>query len=209
LGVLLARQSHRPDWYGLLFALWPGFYISLTRDLAEITSSAFLLCGLVLVRRPWLAAVCLSLAVLARETSLLAALALPLPAALVPVAVYGAWQAVLAGRWGVLPVLSGSGNFALPPALLATPWYVPLVLCVFILLVLWSFRVSTARSGIKLAWLGYLAMVLLLSWSVWRDYNAYLRALTELYLLGVLVLLNVRQRLGATARVATGDVAPT
>lgn len=203
LAVLLVRNLGRPDWYGLLFVLWPGFYISLTRDLSEIVSAALLLLGLVLVGRgrPWCGAFALSLAILTRETTLIAALVLPLPMALLPLVVYGSWQVALYARWGAFPALSGSANLRWTPALVGAPWYVALALFVFALVVLLSFRRSLARPGLKLAWLTYLLMTLLLAWSVWKDHNAYLRVLAELYILGLIILLHPRNSRNTTASI--------
>lgn len=182
------RAGHAPEW-GLLFALWPGFLVSLTRDLTEPLAAALLLAAL-LVRRPWLSALSLSLAVLARETMLLAALALPLPFALLPIIVYATWQTFLWSQWGQWPALAGWGTLAWPPHLLIQgPWIAALLIAAFAILVLLSFHRSS-WPGLKVAWLTYLALALLLSGQVWIEPYAYLRAMTEFYLLGMLLLIH-------------------
>lgn len=71
LGGALARSSGRHAAWGLLLALWPGFAYSLSLDTSELVASAFLLAGLLaLRRRRWLpAAAALAAAVLTRDTT--------------------------------------------------------------------------------------------------------------------------------------------
>lgn len=75
--TLAQRLGAQPIW-GLLLAFYPGLLLSLARDLAEPLAMACALAGLLFARdRRWgWAAVALSLAVLARETTALIALAL-------------------------------------------------------------------------------------------------------------------------------------
>lgn len=74
--TLAERQGAQPIW-GLLLALYPGLLLSLARDLAEPLAIALALAALLFARdRRWgWAAVALSLAVLARETTALIAVA--------------------------------------------------------------------------------------------------------------------------------------
>lgn len=176
------RAGRAPEW-GLLFALWPGFLVSLTRDLTEPVAIALLLAAL-LVRRPLWAGLLMSLAVLARETTLLAALVLPLSFGLLPVAVYGLWQAMLYSRWGYLPA-SGSNTLAFPPALLTQGPYLPaLLVMIFSALVL----MSRPPRRLLFVFLSYLALALFASAGVWAEPYAYLRALSEFYVIGALIL---------------------
>jgi hypothetical protein len=59
--------------WGLAFSLYPGFIFTLSRDLTEIVASSLLLGGMVLMHQSHhrLSATCLSLSVLARETTLI------------------------------------------------------------------------------------------------------------------------------------------
>ena len=43
LGGLFAQQNGKSPWYGLLFSLYPGFFVTFTRDLVEIVAGVFLL----------------------------------------------------------------------------------------------------------------------------------------------------------------------
>jgi len=128
---LVADAGAHPGW-GLVLAAPACIPISVGRDLTEPVAWASVLCALLLVRRSrWpLAAAALTVAVLARETSLLIVAGLgagaawdawrarqehrpmPWPALwlLVPIAVEAAWQGWLAHIWGVLPIRTGPSN---------------------------------------------------------------------------------------------------
>lgn len=128
------RCHGRPAIAGALVALYPGLQLSLARDLTEITACLLTMCVVVLLdrKRPRLATVCMVLAMLTRETTLLlscgAGLALvccPIKAgrwrirngwhvAAVPLLAFVGWQGFLAWQWGVVPVLHGTGNLGLP-----------------------------------------------------------------------------------------------
>jgi len=122
-----------------------------------------------------------------------------------------AWQLVLWRAWGVAPLAQGSERLGLP---LAGIWQFargavhvgtfPLVvrLAELVLVVAaalaaaWSLHRSTALRHEKLAWALGLLVVVVLSRSVWVEDWAFLRALTEPYLLGSLVLLGRPDRGG-------------
>ena len=119
IGALLARRlGARPLW-GLLLAFYPGLLVSVAGDLAEPLAMACALGAILCVlRRPqprWVwATVLLSLAVLARETTALVALALFLSGQLVNVFAYSYSKTVARQR-------------ATPPSAQETPlaWLVP------------------------------------------------------------------------------------
>ena len=79
LGVLaalcaaLARDARRHPLWGLLMAGFWGFLWTLSRDLTELTEAVFVVAGLLAIRkrRPVVAGVLLSVAVLAREPALI------------------------------------------------------------------------------------------------------------------------------------------
>jgi hypothetical protein len=127
----IAQDSGVHALWGLVFPLYPGFALSLARDLTEIMAATLLLGALLLMRRHrhlW-AAILLSLALLTRETVLLVAVAALLCSAvarvqspqcrgwqwyLLPLAVKGAWSLILRALWGVFPSELGSVNIGLP-----------------------------------------------------------------------------------------------
>jgi hypothetical protein len=83
LGAVIAKESGRHSWWGLLLPGYFGFVWVLSRDLAEIVTATFVVAGVVALRRNRfvLAATAFSAAVLSRETALLvvAVLALERP----------------------------------------------------------------------------------------------------------------------------------
>ncbi len=96
----LARSSGRHAMWGLLLALYPGYAYTLTLDTSELLAGALALAGLYAGRRQrWLlAAVLLSSAVLARDTTV------AIPAGL---AAGGAFLLVRRRRDGTGPLLAG------------------------------------------------------------------------------------------------------
>ena len=133
LSGALARSAGRNPSWGLLLAFYPGFVLTLSRDLSEIATAALLLWGLLLLRhsREIPAVIILSVAVICRETTLLlpAATAAALILAprgdhsaprlrgllfLIPLLVYAGWQVFLCERWGTLPVQRATGGVGIP-----------------------------------------------------------------------------------------------
>lgn len=127
VGTALVRRMGRSPWWGLAFAVVPGALVSLTHDTAEVLAILLSLCFLTLFRRGRypLAVVALTVAVFARETTLVFALGLLVAAylrrrsiewralfacALVPLAAYIAWQIFLGIRWEAAPVFSAGGH---------------------------------------------------------------------------------------------------
>jgi hypothetical protein len=127
--------------WGLFVPLYPGFLLTLSRDLVEILEITLVLSSLLLLRRarPLMATLLLSLAVLTKETSLLVALvALSLYLFrrwrakdlgelkwyyfTVPCALFAVWQVVLFGNWGALPIhASNEANLGIP--LVGPAWF--------------------------------------------------------------------------------------
>ena len=135
LAGALAQRLGRHALEGLLLALYPGFLFSLARDLPEPLEAAWLLGAALAWRsgRCWLAGGLLTLAVLTRETALLAAGCWLLAALLgtsgplrdrlrrsgpllLPLAAGLLWQAALLWRWGRLPLRTGLLGLAPPLA---------------------------------------------------------------------------------------------
>ncbi|MEN6478783.1 MAG: hypothetical protein ABFD20_04000 [Anaerolineales bacterium] len=212
---------------GLGLALFPGLLLSFDRDLTEITEILFFLATLLeLVQarpRYGLAAVCLCLALLAKETSLGLAIA-ALPAAgwglyrrqrerhswvlfVAPMLLYVAWQAWLRANWGMASLsgnvvrsnvnVPGASSSRLPPFIQALVRYVPqggltawelLLLALFGLVVLGALWRSRASLHIKLAFVAYLGLMMIIRHYGGGDW-AFLRALAEYWMLGGIILL--------------------
>ncbi len=222
---------------GLLVSCYPGFVLTVARDLTEIAAAAFLLAGLVAFRRDrgTLAGLLLAAAVLCKETTLLAIVALAAAevlatlrgrragaaaagpgywrtalAVLPGLVVFVAWQVFLRARWGVFPVLAGESNLGPPCAGLATfmqrvlaaagpgafdYWLGILIfLAVFTVCVLFALRSARSGAEIVIGWLLYGGLGLCLTDVVWVEHWAFLRALTEFYVLGALLLATSRMR---------------
>ncbi len=114
------------------------------------------------------------------------------------------WQLNMLRVWGQIPFLVGSGNLGIPfqgfvgfgqmAVTQATPYpqltFIELCfLSLFALSVLYSMRSTTASSFEKLSWLLYVGLALLLTKAVWVGDWAFLRALSEFYLLGTIIIL--------------------
>ncbi len=135
VGTRIAADAARNPAWGLVLAVPAALPISLGRDLTEPVAWAGALCALYLVRhRRWpLAALALTVAILARETSLVFEFGLLGAAAwtrlrhrpadrgewwlVAPLVVAGAWQGWLWHVWGQLPIRSGAGNTSGTPVL--------------------------------------------------------------------------------------------
>jgi len=164
VGGVYARSIGRSTCWGLVLALYPGFIITLSRDLAEIIAVLLVLSGLLLFRRGrhGLAALAFSLGVLAKETTLLAAFAVLVSLAfgffkvksegnarwslfLIPLLAFAGSQLVLYTVWGRLPVFSGEGNVFLHTSSNILTFFLDTV------------RFSTIQQKISLVELCYLA----------------------------------------------------
>lgn len=222
LGTWIARRFGRPRVYGLVLPLYPGFVVTLARDLSEIVAATLLVGGIALIlsgKHGW-AGVCLSLGVLSRETTVAFAVAgcvmlairrlkggslSGLNAFLPPVFVFVGWQVALKAWWGEAPIEVGSGLLGIPLAGFITSiprWNAPdstaevigkamwlvLVVAFFILVG----RRLVARRGeavVRGGALAYMLIAATLTPAVWLLVSAFLRALTEAYVLGSTLIL--------------------
>jgi hypothetical protein len=121
-----------------------------------------------------------------------------------PIAVYGAWQGLLWCRWHTLPFRGNGGNLGVPLVGLAgvagrlAPWARPpdalwllelLALAGFGVGVLVALRAGRAPEGLQPAWLLYGVLSACLGASVWGEDLGFLRALSEWYVLGTVLLI--------------------
>jgi hypothetical protein len=129
-----------------------------------------------------------------------------------------AWQALLFQIWGSLPLFSGLYNigtpflgiidffwslldFSIHPQRI---WFIELLLLLlFIIAVLRNLRSSQATLEEKGAFILYMFLAVLLSRSVWIDDWAFLRATSELYLFGSIILISVSSHVGTAAGFCT------
>jgi len=234
LGARFAIELDAPAWWGCLLPLWAGFTYTLARDLSEITQACFLVGTLLAMqrRRPRPAAVLMALAVLARETAVILAVAILIwsiarrvsgtrkrvdPAWLVGaagLASYLGLQAVLWVRWGTPPLLDGSANVAMPVTALVAYWGLvaehlgQVELAVFGLLVGLGLLAPSVPGYIRLALIGYICLLLTLSAAVWDGDVAWLRAATEAAMLASVSILHAGPRRLVVALAAGGALWP-
>ncbi len=130
-GAFSRRLGYHALW-GVIVPLYPGFLLTLSRDLAEIVASMFAMGAIwaISARRNVTAAILLTCAALTREPTLLLAFALAgawlierllrrerriAPVVfLTPIVTDVLWQIFLTIRWGVSPLRSGAPATALP-----------------------------------------------------------------------------------------------
>lgn len=207
-----AKLVGRHSLLGLAFSLFPGFLFTLSRDLVEITEACLILLGLVTLtqKRAFVASSLFSSAILAKETALLTAVSLISQkkhhsVALLPLAVFGTWQLFLNGWWDVGLAETTPQNIGLPFVGIIEGYligYEPMrwqifaiFLAVFLLIVAFYFRCSTAQKHVKLSWLLYAFLLVSLTKNVWIESLAFLRAASLFYLFGTAVLLQTKTRL--------------
>jgi hypothetical protein len=130
-GAFSRRLGYHALW-GVIVPLYPGFLLTLSRDLAEIVASMFAMGAIwaISARRNITAAILLTCAALTREPTLLLAFALACAwlierllrrerriapvVFLAPIAIDVLWQIFLTARWGTSPLRSGAPAMALP-----------------------------------------------------------------------------------------------
>jgi len=118
--------------WSLVIPLYPGFILSLSRDLSEILSILFVMAALLAYKKNRYLSfnLLIALAVLTKETSLLVAVSgiicllvagkrqklqfLILASFFIPIAIYVVWQLSLLIIWGDAPLLAGSMNIGVP-----------------------------------------------------------------------------------------------
>lgn len=132
-GGMYSQSMNRHALWGLFFSLYPGFLLSLARDMTEILEICFLFAGLLLIRkgRQLLAAVFFTLAILTKETALLMIAGIFFSWLLsrkkgrgnaeitwylfvIPGLSYVCWQGILFLHWGQISALSGGNQIGIP-----------------------------------------------------------------------------------------------
>jgi hypothetical protein len=232
--AFILQDSPRPLMLAVAIALYPGFLLTMSRDLTEMVEIAFVLAGiaLVLARREGLAVVMLAAAVLAKETALIMPVAIAIDRALrkrlrardalflVPVATFIGWKMYLFHAWHLPPSLGTDGHFSLPFAglwqcirvLAAAPRGQTLLIVEVLLVVTFtiavaaSIRKSSAPSFLKIACVLYALLFFTLGAEFWAEDWAFLRAATDYGVLGAIVALQSPARALPLAIFACGWV---
>lgn len=134
IGGAMARRAGQHAMWGLVLPLYFGFAFSIARDLAEVVAAAAFIAGLWAAHRQRyaLGAVALSLAVISRETIVVAVFAIGVvdlvalvrrrrgleardAVWIVPGMVVLTWQVAARDRWGETPLLAGDAGRVRPP----------------------------------------------------------------------------------------------
>lgn len=222
IGALLARAFDRHAMWGLIFVAHPGFVVSVARDLSEPMAAAWMLAGLLLLRRSRStgAALALTAAVLTRETTAIVPIGLavswliqrvgsrrerrPAREFLIPLAAFAAWETILTAWWGQVPFTSNRNAtqaplvglvrhirsvFAHPTADSVTSLFEIAFFIGIVVVACAILRSENVRSYERWAFMAALVSAALLSANVWFDHAHFLRALTEVYLLGATIIL--------------------
>jgi hypothetical protein len=233
--VMATRGLRVPAWSCLALALYPGFLLSVSRDLVEPQEVFLLLIALVLLQRKRfvVAACALVLAALTKETSLLFALGALVSGFmtrprrrvylvfLAPFVVHIAWKVFLFRLWHLPMTFVTGEHFMLPfsgflararDAISAGPSGRTILiemtmLVTFAVIVSFAFRASLASNPIKVAWLLYAALVFTLGTEFWWEDWAFLRVAVEFSIFGGLIALTPRWRIAAQSLLGVGWIA--
>jgi hypothetical protein len=196
-------------------ALYPGFLLTMSRDLTELVEIALVLGGILLIlkRRDGLAVVVFAVAVLAKEMALIVPIAVLVHRAitrrlkvsdavfLVPAGVFVGWKMYLFRLWHLPPALGTDGHFSLPFAgmwqcirsVAAAPHGQTLLIIellaiiAFTITIAITLRTSSAPAFLKIACVLYAILFFSLGAEFWTEDWAFLRAATDYGVLGAIV----------------------
>lgn len=200
---------------GILFPLYYGFFISFALDLVEILEVALLMVAiLTLHRNQFFFIFFILLAMLAKETALILVVTMIIyqffrrsnrwPILILPILAYLIWRIWLyqnwssdnfdAVRYSIGFPLSGFLSFVISiiqgeKGGTQLVWMFQILsIVVFFLLVILKIRHSDAFGFIKLGWIIYAFLAFSLTRAVWVEDWAFMRALSEFYVLGIMIL---------------------
>jgi hypothetical protein len=201
----------------VVIALYPGFLLTMSRDLTELVEISLVLGGiaLILMRRDRLAVVIFAVAVLAKEMALIVPIAILLHRAitkrlkasdalfLVPVAVFVGWKVYLFHLWHLPLSLGTDGHFSLPFAgmwqcirsVAAAPHGQTLLIIELLAIIAFTIataialRTSSTPAFLKIACVLYALLFFSLGAEFWTEDWAFLRAATDYGVLGAIVAL--------------------
>lgn len=212
IGGYLAKSFKTHSLWGSILAFSPGFPYTLSRDLTEILQILFMLLGTLLLTKGKyiLCATALTLAVLTKETSLLITLGMFIfhpkrKLFLIPLATFVIWQVILSLTWGQAPIFSASGIFGKPFEAFVQFFLSTLsfssrfqkisfiqicFLIVFISSTLLALKLSIVNKAIKISYCFYLIMALFYTNHFWVEDISFMRALSEMVILGMLIIIS-------------------
>jgi len=214
---LIAIEMEMSAWWGLSFVLNPGLINELSIDGAGVVAAAaaFGACALFLRERDGMGILLLALAALTREAMLIAAAGgawwlwrhegrkqLALLALAVPVVTVGAWAAYVRMRVGLASGVAEIQEIGLPftgfiqavQGWRADPLDLASGLAILILLVLYTRRALTSDHLVGWAFVGFVALALVLTRPVWQSQFDITRAVAPAITTYVLLLFATRRR---------------
>lgn len=214
-GFLVSLSLDLPEVLALLFVLTA---LLLLRRERHLSGALFLTLAVLTRETTVLVAVAILLSSLAEAWKSGAHARSKVYFSAIPVVAYAAWELLLFCVWGELPVLSGAGNIGLPLSglaeRLAQMWtlaphqalerfYLAEICLLFALgvCVAFSLRSTEAHLREKVGWLLYLLFLSVLSGKVWLSDTDFLRALSEPYVLGAVILIGSRVRMIRAMRI--------
>ena len=202
-------------WWSAAVWMYPGWVVSMTRDCAEILEVALLLATLLAVRkkRMVVATVLAICAVLTKETAMIAiaAFAVASPALVISIAAHFALKFTLFRVWNAPPSL-GTGHFSIPFAGLvhslslprAFPVFTTIEICaLFAMAIVALASVRHVPVIIAIAFVLYIPLIAILDEGFWIEDWSFLRASSELWVLGGLIAGVARNRIAVGLSIAT------
>ena len=214
----LLRDAGINAWWSAAVWMYPGWIVSMTRDCAEIVEVALLATTLLAVRRAksrWsvLAAILATCAALTKETALLAIVvfAFSVPAVAVAALAHIALKLSLFRVWHAPPSL-GAGRFSIPFAGLVHSFSVPHlfpvlttieIAALFLLAILAFASARRVPLTLVVAFTAYILLITPLDEAFWIDDWWFLRATSEFWVLGGLIVAWARRPAGLVVTAAT------
>ncbi|MCF7861668.1 hypothetical protein K9M79_05460 [Candidatus Woesearchaeota archaeon] len=212
LVVMSYFLSQKYGLWSLAIMVYPGFILTLIKDLSEIMAVMFVVIGLYYLKKNELiASVMLSLAVLTKETTLLVGVC-ALGYSIykkkkwwyfsIPIIVFLSFQAWLYHVWGMVPVLAGGGNMGIPFGGIIEfvkstnnfGFLEMLFITYFGLVTTYNLFYFRKECVIRISFILYSILIICLTYFVWIQDWSFFRALTEWFVLGMLILIGNRSK---------------
>jgi hypothetical protein len=211
----LIVDARANPWWSAAVWMYPGRLVSMTRDCAEILEVALLLATLLALRRQrvLVATILAICAVLTKETAMIAiaAFAIASPPLLTAIAAHFALKFTLFRVWDAAPSL-GTGHFSIPFSGLVHSLSLPRAFPVFTTIeicALFAMAIVAISSWrhvpviIAIAFVLYIPLIAILDEGFWVEDWSFLRASSELWVLGGLITAAARNRIAVAISVGT------
>lgn len=216
--IKIANHFGFPLFYGAILVIFPGMAFAFRRNLPDIVEFTCLIIAMYsFLKAKWKVTVLfLSLAILAKETSLILAgvtfgvLYLTKHPRrflfVIPIFVFVSWQAIMILVWGFSSPTMGVTRVLTIPFIgflqffienldsnnyLNRIWLIEQIgILVFFIAVILNLTQSKISLAIKISWISYFLFLFTLNNLVWVEDWSFMRALSEFYLLGGIILIS-------------------